>query len=291
MGFESFLSEAWAEHGEQPAAIAERLASSLALVQETAQIPRYAQLVAHVFGEHLGEWQPGLALLAALSALPACTPGGEAEAAIRRLSAALRLARGDDNHDASALSRSEQARVFALAAAALTGRGQTTRAGQLFEDALELAGALANDDPAQRALAVTGNNLAAELEEKSERTSSERELMLLAARAARARWELAGTWLEVERAENRLAHSCLAAGELLAARAHASECLAICRTNSADARELFWGFECLARIEHARQDGAAFGAALGSAKAILLELGEPARGYAERALEALLRLG
>lgn len=68
-----------------------------------------------------------------------------------------------------------------------------------------------NDHPAFRALAVTGNNLACTLEEKNHRSLQETELMILASRTARKYWELAGGWLEISRAEYRLAMNYLQA--------------------------------------------------------------------------------
>ncbi|HWZ87861.1 MAG TPA: hypothetical protein VNW92_03400 [Polyangiaceae bacterium] len=289
MDFESFLNDAWSDHAEQPEAVAERLGQGTALIQETAQITRFAQLAAHVFGEHLGHWRRGILFLETLRQLPSFAANAEAEATLVRLIAALGLAHGDVDIALPHLRRSDRVRVWSLAAAALTGQAQTERAAELFSRALEQASALGHDDPAQRALAVTSNNLAADLEQKAERTASQTALMVLCARTARTRWALAGTWLNVERAEYRLARSYLAAGELTEALEHAQSCLAISRANRAEPRELFWGFECLARVAHARQDGAAFDAALLEARAALSALSASA-GDCERALEQLARL-
>ena len=188
MDFEAFLNAAWSEHASEPEAVAQRLTQSTAMLQETAQIPPYAQLGAHVFGEHLGQWRRGITFLETLTEVPCFTAGTEADATIRRLVAALELANGTPSTERSRLQLSDHVRVLSLAAAALTGQAQTKRATELFSQALELASGIADDDPAQRALAVVSNNLAADLEEKAERTAGERELMLLAARTARARW-------------------------------------------------------------------------------------------------------
>jgi hypothetical protein len=289
MDYESFLNDAWSDHAEQPEAVAERLGPATALLQETAQITGFAQLAAHVFGAHLGHWQRGIAFLETLRQLPSFAADTEAEATIVRLTAALGLAHGDVDTELPEMSVSERVRVLSVAAAALTGQAQTERAADLFSRALELISGLNHTDPAQRALAVTSNNLAADLEQKADRTASQTALMLLAARTARTRWELAGTWLNVERAEYRLARSHLAAGELNEALEHAQSCLAISRANGAEPRELFWGFECLARVAHARQDGAAFDAALLEARAALTALGG-STADCERALEQLARL-
>jgi len=58
MDFEAFLNAAWSDHASDAEAVAERLTQSTAMLQETAQIPRYAQLGAHVFGEHFDHADP-----------------------------------------------------------------------------------------------------------------------------------------------------------------------------------------------------------------------------------------
>src|SRR5581483_5972026 len=119
---------------------------------------------------------------------------------------------------------SDKARVLAVAAAALAGQKRTKEAIRDWKLALELAQyGPKKTDPAARALAVTGNNLASALEEQADRTADERALMLEAAKAARRFWEIAGGWQEVERAEYRLCMSHLKAGEPSIALEHASK--------------------------------------------------------------------
>ena len=69
------------------------------------------------------------------------------------------------------------------------------------------------ESPAIRALAVGGNNLAAALEAKTDRDPTETRGMIDAAEGGLKYWKQAGTWLEEERAEYRLARSLLQAGE------------------------------------------------------------------------------
>jgi hypothetical protein len=81
--------------------------------------------------------------------------------------------------------------------------------------------------------------------------------MVVAAEGALRYWRLAGTWLEEERAEYRLARSLLQAGNPAAAAEHARRCVDICAANDAPPFERFFGYAVLA-IAHARSgDGAA----------------------------------
>ena len=131
----------------------------------------------------------------------------------------------------------------------LAGRGRTTEAMALFAEALDLA---AYDppasDPAALALAVTGNNLAVELEQREDRDAAATELMKTAAATARTYWERVGTWVNVKVAEVRLAHTHLAAGEANVALSHARAALSICNVQDApDAHRFYpWVAEALA---------------------------------------------
>ena len=130
-----------------------------------------------------------------------------------RFQVSLALCEGSADERA-AMSASDRIRVTALAAANLAER-DTPRASVLFGAALAEAERAGLDaaDPTNRALAVTANNLACTLEEKTRRSPAERALMTTAARAARRFWALAGTWLETERAEYRLAMTWLQAAQ------------------------------------------------------------------------------
>ena len=66
--FDAFIESAWETHAEQTREIADRLAASLHRVETADQVPRYAGLVSHVYGEHLGDTGAGIALLERLGA-------------------------------------------------------------------------------------------------------------------------------------------------------------------------------------------------------------------------------
>ena len=72
MDFDRFVSQAWDDHADDSPAVAARLQDqALALVTESAQVPRLAHLAHHVLGEHLGRWDDGLRFLRQLDSLPA----------------------------------------------------------------------------------------------------------------------------------------------------------------------------------------------------------------------------
>lgn len=265
MEFDRWLDQAWHDHADDSAGVAARImAEGVALAASDAHVAALARLAQHVLGEHLGRHADGRALLKRLGMHAAA---GQASArTLRVLDAGLALCEGDDAR--AALDASERIRATALAAGTL-GAGDATRAAELLQEALAAAdiASLADDDPAVRALAVTGNNLACALEEKPERSAAERSLMLRAAVAARACWARAGTWLEVERAEYRLARSCTVAGDFDRARGHARACLEIVRAHDAPPLEVFFGWQALGLVEAAAGNAASHAQALAEADA------------------------
>jgi tetratricopeptide (TPR) repeat protein len=254
---ESLVQQGWSDHERDSAGVLERLGSALGRIVSSAEIPPVAALLTHVAGEHLGRWDDGLALLDRIAALPvhdASNPDGQALARSR----AVLLLCSDRRSRAFEIipdSPSARIRVLAVAGSALAGQRRTAEGIALFEEALGLA-AYGPDktDPAARALAVTGNNLAAGLEERPGRTKDEDRLLELASKTARRYWEVAGSWVEVERAEYRLAMTYVALGRGDEALEHAQLALRGCEENDADASELFFAREALLKAHHVRGD-------------------------------------
>jgi len=247
MTFEQFIASAWEDHAQQPRAVAERLAASLDRVDDVARVAPFAQLVVHVFGEHLGQWQRGIDLLEALRALASGEADPAAHAALARGIAVLRHAGGADAATLDALDVEDRIRVLATASSACVAQDETERAIAAYADALALAApGLPAQSPALGALAVGGNNLAAALEEKPQRSTAETAAMVDAAASALKYWRLAGTWLEEERAEYRLARSLLQAGRGEQAQAAARRCVEICERHAAPPFERFFAHAVLA---------------------------------------------
>ena len=287
MSLDDFLKDAWRDHGDDAQGVAHRLQSSAHLIQSGQDVTPYARLVTHVFGEHLWQEQQGLALLAALQTLPAYDASPEVAGPLLRNMATLQYAQGD----ALALAGlSDEDRVCALAAASamFLGRKDFNRAVQTMDAALVGA---KREWPAQsganRALAIAGNNLAAALEEKKDRTPRQTQAMLVAAQAGLTYWKLAGTWLEEERAEYRLASSWLQAGEPKPAIEAAQRCLSVCQHNDAPAFELFFAHAVLALAYRTGSDSTGFTASRAAALACFDKVPEEDRTWCKGELEEL----
>jgi hypothetical protein len=289
MDFDTFLGQAWADHADAAQAVAERLDEAPTLVHDEAQLVRLADLAHHVRGAHLAQWRAAAEFIEGLKGLRVYASHGPSGQALRRLLASLALcAHADADADLSALEPSDLIRVLALAADNLVEH-EPARALRLFRDAVERAerSGLAPSDPMNRQLAVAGNNLASTLEEKPGRSAEERELMLFAAQAARRYWALAGTWLETERAEYRLAMSWLQAGDPAQARTHAQACLEIVAANGGAALERLFAWEALGRVERAAGNLAGHAQALAQARDAYAALDDDDKTWCAASLEQL----
>ena len=287
MSFDAFVETAWNDHADRPGEVADRLAGAFDLVETPAQVPAFVRLLTHVFGEHLGEWQRGIGLLESLRAHPAAKGDATADAALRRSVAILRYA-GGDRASLALLSEEDRVAVLASAASTLAGRKDFSGAIDAYGEALQRADAgLPAQSPAIRALAVGGNNLAAALEEKTDRNAAETTGMVRAAEGALKYWKQAGTWLEEERAEYRLTRSLLQAGNARAAVRSAARCVKVCETNAAPAFELFFAHAGLAAAQRATGRLDAFETARRRAAECFEHIPEGERTWCEAELKAL----
>jgi hypothetical protein len=287
MDLQTFVEQGWSRHADDPQGV-DRQLRGLVLAPETpgAEIAALARLAHHVQGEHLAQWAAAIEFQQRLAALAGADE--TAQAASRRFIAALALAGGIGDDPRRALGTGDAIWVGALAAASLAPH-DAGRAGVLLRDAVagfDAAG-LPATDPCTRALAVCGNNLAAGLEELPERTPEARALMIDAASAGRRFWALAGTWLETERAEYRLAQTWLAAGDPARARQHAEACLALVREHGDVPLERFFGLEALCRAARVGGNAEAAAAARDRMQAVFDQLAPDDQGWCRATLDRL----
>jgi hypothetical protein len=289
MTIDAFLESAWSDHADQPQEVADRVATSLHVVEAPADFPPFVDLLVHVYGEHLGLWQRGVELLESLRRLPAFDGSAVTAGSIVRGVAVLRYASGAPAALGD-LSAEDQVRALATASSALVGREENARAIVAFTEAVRSAAAgLPAGSPANRALAIGGNNLAGALEGKRDRVAAETEAMVAAAETGLKYWKLAGTWLEEERAEYRLTRSLLEAGEPLAAIESAKRCLAVCEKHDAPPFEQFFAHAAVALAHRAAGDTVLFETHHGIATSQLEQIPEAERQWCKSELEELQR--
>jgi len=299
MTLDQFCSQGWNDHATDAAGVFARLPEGLAMVESPQHVLLLTGLVVHVAGEHMGRWAEGVALLERLERSPHFVASSPTGKALSRSKAVLHRCAGNREAEARAFAAgrtggdvpeaSDRIRVLAIAAAALVGQKRMAEAAADFEEAVRLA-AYGPDkaDPAARALAITGNNLAVEFENRPTLSADERGMMLRAAEVARRFWEIAGGWTETERAEYRLAMSHIKAGDAATALRHANECLRIVEANGSDAGEAFFAHEAIAQALRCAGD---FAGAIGERArmtAILPTIAD--EGFRSFAAEELARL-
>lgn len=295
MSFENFLNQAWNEHANLSEQVAEQLTPGLKLLESEEQIPQMAHLIAHVMGEHLGRWDEGVSLMKELmkelTKSSYFKPNSEGEKSLARLTASLNLASGK-GHLPESFSLSDQVRTLAVAASALSGQNHISRAKSVFTQALALAqNGLEKSDSANRALAVTGNNLACALEEKTEKTAADVDLMVIAAKTGRKYWEISGGWREVQMAEYRLSMTYIQAEDFQKALEHAQNCIEIGETNAAEAFDMFYGYEVLAYAERARKNLVGYSKAVEKVKFYFDQLSPENQLWCEKNLQKLQQQG
>jgi hypothetical protein len=248
MDFNVYSEQAWSDHAKDPRKVAEGFKNALSLLTTSSQITAFVNLVAHVYGEHLASFDEGISFLEEIKKLT--LNDADSLVAVNRSMAILKYCL-DSRISLSEFSTSDQIRIMATSASALVAHKKIELATLVFEAALDMCAGLSDVDPANRAMAVVSNNLACAIEELSERTEAEKQLMILAALSARKYWQLAGTWLDIERAEYRLSQSYLRAGDYINSIKHANLCLTLCEQNSAGPLEFFFAYEAIASVEKA----------------------------------------
>ena len=253
MVFSEFLSKGWSDHGKTPDQVAESLQAGLALANSPDDVIALVNLTAHLYTEHIPRFIEGERQLRDF-AKNDFVKGTPAEFAVARAIAAFRMCEGtlDPETDRMGLTPGDLARALGLAASALSGRDSVKsekflRLALAFVEPLELT----STDGISRGLAIAANNSSATLMELDTQTEQQKNFMLLAAEVARKYWELAGTWLEVERAECYWSARCLKAGNLVEARKHAELCLSMTKENGSVPLEMFFATEALAKVERA----------------------------------------
>jgi hypothetical protein len=259
MNYDDFDQQAWAEHADAPEQVASRLPDGLASTRTPAQVLAWIRLATHVMGEHLGRWDEGLALLE--QARGGCGDDVTALAGLTRHQAALHWCAGRAT-PTDELPPLEAVGALSVAASALVERGDLDRAVDAYARAEQLAAAGVPDgSPALRALAIGGNNLAAMLQTRPDRSDAQTQAMLSAAQSGLRWWQRAGTWLQVERAHWRIARCRLSAGDGTGAAQAAREGLAVCNAHDAPPFERFFLHVALAQALKAAGDEAGHQAA------------------------------
>lgn len=290
MDFNTYISKAWHDHATDATTVAETFPDGLTLIQTSSDLEQLGRLATHVYGEHLGLWNQGIAFLNSLSQHPQFTLNTSVEKSFSIFKGALLLCL-QPTYDLKSYSISDQIRILAMSANFLSEQNQTELAKEYFLIALEKGKfGIVKEDPANKALAISGNNIACSFEQKINRSDADTDLMILSAEIARKFWEISGTWKEVERAEYRLSQTYLQADNIQKSLVHAQNCVEICLNNSAPALELFFAYEALALAEKANGNDLGYNRATSIVKKYFDQISDDDKSWCEVTLKKLSKV-
>lgn len=240
MELAALVREGWERHDTEAAGLADDLEANTALVTNAEGANHFLRLANHTIGEHLQDWPRARRLAEQIAnAVDPVGPESLGYLAIAQTLAGDAVASALSEARAIAASSTAPLTTFAthrvLLVAALASAGRVEDAATLYTAALAIANELPDArDPTQplaRSLAVTSNNLASDLLIVADRTAAATDLMQRAAEAAREYWEVAGNWLNVERAESLLATVATDVGDFEKALDHTHTALELIHTN------------------------------------------------------------
>ncbi|TNE86294.1 MAG: hypothetical protein EP330_21370 [Deltaproteobacteria bacterium] len=293
MSIRDKIHRGWDDHADDAAGVWATLAElDPATPGELFQL---AALTAHVGGDHLGDWTGALARLDALRTHAHFDRDSDEGRGVRRLMASLHLCAGDPTSADAAIADAAtehqpepmvRARVLAVSASAWCGHRQVNQATKALDQAVELAG---EQPPAAvaRALAVTANNLAADLAEQDVRSPTEEGLMLRAAVMSRRYWAMVGTWENLRIAEVRLAECHLAARQPQTARMHVQNALALVDAHGGTEGDRFFALVAGVRVHRALEAHTEADALLARARDAVAHTTDGMRPWCEKALADL----
>ncbi len=203
--FDAFLQQAWADHADQPEAVALRLRTDTPAPETADQLSALVALVVHLCGEHLGCFDDGRWRLAALAGHPLAD--ATVQSALRVGAAGLTLAETGRAESAPASRPKSAFAARRPLRRSASGGTQTERATSLLRAARDRLAALPH------AGAAVHRPLASRLQQhglgtarprrRAQRRGHRRDARHR--RRQRVHWSQAGTWLEVERGDYGLA--------------------------------------------------------------------------------------
>lgn len=214
------ISAAWADHGNHPDAVLERLPALASAVRAPADVAALTRFLRHFLGEERSDWSGCLALCT--TALQDAEPGpqlalAEGDRAVaaflagRSVVALAAQSRAAQHDPAQALAH--LGRMQFHVATALIQSSHPDSSVDLALAALDLIDSLSEPTPVDRDLAIATNNFASWLIDHKRQPGDDK-LMVETAVASHRLWLRAGTWVNHERAayllalvHNRLGHA------------------------------------------------------------------------------------
>ncbi len=256
MKFQQYIDASWAQHDKNADELLKNYDQGFNLVETEAEVLALARLIHHVATEHNFKFDEAKVHLEKLKAHPMASSESVMPTLERNILTMNFLK--DPTLNIESITDSNRAMIYIVAAASLLFQKKFAEVDRFIDHAVAAAEDLPDTDPAHRILAMSNNNMAAELSEKTDLEDSQKKLMIRTAQNSRKFWEKAGTWLNVERSEYGLSKYYLKLDEIENSKNHADQCLQICEREKAKPLEFFFAHERLAFICKAKKDPAGF---------------------------------
>ncbi len=277
MNFAETIQSGWQRHEKETEAVAEEVTALVDKIEDTNQLVAFCALASHVIGQHLKDWSRAAGLLQqAIDSRPS-----EESTNARSFHAVCLAMSGDATGflaaDTAAMSVSDNplamgVRTRIMIAGELAEAKQYGDAHELYAATLVMADTLAEGHLAERAIAVTSNNLASALLEIDDRTDTQVALMRACADNARKYWLRVGDWTNDERADYLLALVHNSLGEHDVAKEFIARALKTIKDNGKEEVDEAFLHLALAKAEKAQGNQEAFDAAIAHADELMTGL-------------------
>lgn len=246
----SELDMLWSEHSENPSQVQKIVEDRITENSDMSQeVQGYLNLFQHLILEHTFDQTSADRIINKLKLTLNLNPQISDFLVRFETAVSIFFSNNIEFEDLRKLDDSKKVRVLSSLVGAFSGKNNYALAEKALIYAISLSKDLSDDDPAHKSLAINSNNLACSLEEMENLSFDQESLLEKASQTALNEWEIAGGWIETERAYYRLASGYLKINKLVDAVINANKCLTICINNSAPALELFFAYEILAKIE------------------------------------------
>lgn len=176
MKFKEYLNAAWSTHRSDPKQVADLLKENFKLMETEDDVMDMANLIVHICGDHLGEWNRGIELLRKLKNNATIKD----QNLMNRYIGILTLG-NNPNSKIDNFSPYDQVMILSSAATALAALGGLKNAEKFLKLSDEIVSTqFIKDESINLAMAKSGERIASTLQMKNDKSESEVDFMNLA---------------------------------------------------------------------------------------------------------------
>lgn len=176
MKFKEYLNAAWSTHRSDPKQVADLLKENFKLMETEDDVMDMANLIVHICGDHLGEWNRGIELLRKLKNNATIKD----QNLMNRYIGILTLG-NNPNSKIDNFSPYDQVMILSSTATALVALGGLKNAEKFLKLSDEIISTqFIKDESINLAMAKSGERIASTLQMKNDKSESEVDFMNLA---------------------------------------------------------------------------------------------------------------